>query len=87
MADANFTLNGPQIGLLRLAVILLKRDREKASLTLPERLTGQELVTSLVKLGDEIRELTDLDEQLYVLQRATLSTARPVVARLTVGGC
>lgn len=87
MADANFALSSPQIGLLRLAVILLKRDREKASLTLPERLTGQELVTSLVKLGDEIRELTDLDEQLYVLQRAALSTARPVVARLTVGGC
>lgn len=83
---SDLTLDTTRIGLLRLAVLMLKRDRERSSQWAGEYMTGQAKVDHLVRLGDDIRELAEIEDQLEAMHRAVTSTGRPATARITVGG-
>lgn len=83
---SELTLDTTRIGLLRLAVLMLKRERERSSQWASEHMAGQEKVQHLVRTGDDIRELTEIEEQLEAMHRAVASIGRPATARITVGG-
>ena len=83
---ADLILDTTRIGLLRLAVIALKAERERSAKWTAENMTGQEKVELLLRTGEDIRDLAEIEEHLQAMHRAVASTSRPAVARITVGG-
>lgn len=83
---AELILDTTRIGLLRLAVIALKAERERSAKWTAANVTGQEKIDLLLRTGDDIRDLAEIEDHLAAMHRAVASTGRPATARITVGG-